>query len=132
MPFRLSADAALQDVKLGVRSLRKHPIVTAIAIVTLTLGMARAQVFSLCKCVLLRPPVEKYPGSSFAFLFITTGLHFNFGPPGSISLEDYRQYKTADSLAELAAGIRSSCFRRRNPKLVRAVLVCVKSSLCMD
>jgi hypothetical protein len=39
MHFRLSPDAALQDLQLGVRSLRKHPIVTGIAIVTLTLGI---------------------------------------------------------------------------------------------
>jgi hypothetical protein len=28
---------------------------------------------------------------------------FNFGQPGSISLEDYREFQTAHSLAQLAA-----------------------------
>ena len=70
MPFRLTTDAALQDVKLGVRSLRKHPIVTGIAIVTLTLGIGVSTgIFALVNAFWLRPPVEKDPGS-FVRLFV--------------------------------------------------------------
>jgi predicted permease len=125
MPFRLSPDAALQDVKLGVRSLRKYPIVTAIAIVTLTLGIGVSTgIFALVNAFWLRPPVEKDPGS-FVRLFVYNGQpSFNFGQPGSISLEDYREYETAHSLAELAAWHQvRPVFGAMNPKPLRGVLV---------
>ena len=125
MPFRLSPDAALQDVKLGVRSLRKHPIVTGIAIVTLTLGIGVSTgIFALVNAFWLRPPVESDPGS-FVRLFAYNGQpSFNFGQPGSISLEDYREYETAHSLAELAAWHQvRPVFGAMNPKPLRGVLV---------
>jgi predicted permease len=125
MPFRLSPDAALQDVKLGVRSLRNHPIVTGIAIVTLTLGIGVSTgIFALVNAFWLRPAVEKDPGS-FVRLFVYNGQpSFNFGQPGSISLEDYRTYETAHSLAELAAWHQvRPVFGAMNPKPLRGVLV---------
>jgi hypothetical protein len=125
MSFRSSPDAALQDVKLGVRSLRKHPFVTGIAIVTLTLGIGVSTgIFALVNAFWLRPPVEKDPGS-FVRLFVYNGQRsFNFGQPGSISLEDYREYETAHSLAELAAWHQvRPVFGAMNPKPLRGVLV---------
>ena len=125
MDFRLSPDAAVQDVQLGVRSLRKQPIVTAIAIVTLTLGIGVSTgIFALVNAFWLRPPVEKDPGN-FVRLFAYNGERsFNFGQPGSISLEDYREFQTARSLAELAAWHQvRPVFGTMNSKPLRGVLV---------
>jgi predicted permease len=125
MPYRLSSLGVLQDVKLGVRALRKHPVVTGVAVVTLTLGIGvSAGIFALVNAFWLRPPVEKDPGSFVRLFAYNDEPSFQFGQPGSISLEDYREYQSAHSLAELAAWHQvRPFFGATNPKLVRAVVV---------
>ena len=68
--------------------------------------------------------MEKDPGS-FVRLFVYNGQpSFDFGQPGSISFEDYREYETAHSLAELAAWHQvRPVFGAMNPKPLRGVLV---------
>ena len=125
MPFCLSPDSALRDVKLGVRSLRKHPVVAGVAIVTLTLGIGVSTgIFALVNAFWLRPPVEKDPGSFVRLFAYNDQPSFQFGQPGSISLENYREYQTAHSLTELAAWHQvRPVFGTMNPKPLRAVLV---------
>jgi predicted permease len=60
LPF---VDTTLQDVRYGMRALRKHPAYSAVAIATLAIGIgAGTAVFSVVGAVLLRPLPYKNPG----------------------------------------------------------------------
>jgi predicted permease len=124
MPHSLNS-GILQDVKLGVRTLRKYPIVTGLAVVTLTLGIGvSAGIFALLNAFWLRPHVKKNPENFVRLYAYNDRPSFQFGQPGSISLEDYREYQTAHSLVELAAWHQvRPFFGTAKPKPLRAALV---------
>jgi len=90
----------LTDIRFAVRSLRKSPSFTAVALITLALGIgANAVVFSILDAVLLRPlPVEQ-PDR----LFFVEARHGNRSPFPSHSFPDYLDFKNGTTAIGLAA-----------------------------
>jgi predicted permease len=125
MTRRYWLDTVVQDVTFGVRSIRQSPLVALATVVTLTLGIGlSAGIFALTNAFWLRPPVEKDPGDFVRLYGYNSQPSFNFGQPGSISLEDYRRYETAHSLSELAAWHQiRPMFGGAQPATIRAALI---------
>ena len=90
----------LTDIRFAVRSLRKSPSFTAVALITLALGIgSNAIVFSILDAVLLRPlPVEQ-PDR----LFFVEARHGNGSPFPSHSFPDYLDFKNGTTSIDLAA-----------------------------
>ena len=93
--------SVIADIRFAVRSLRKSPSLTAIALITLALGIgANATVFSVLEAILLRPLPIAAPGQVF-FLETTDGGITQ-------SVPDYRDLKTRVSTFSDLAGYRIS------------------------
>ena len=82
----------MQDIRYAIRSLRKQPIFTLVAVLTLTLGIgANTAIFSLLYQVLLRP-LPYAAADRLVFVFNTYPL---MGlPQASVSIPDYLDRKT--------------------------------------
>lgn len=95
-------ETTLQDLKFSLRTLRKSPGFTCVAVITLALGMAaNTTIFSLVSSVLLRKPPVPDPDR---FMVIST---INTAEPGSFqdsSPQDFLAWREqARSLKEVAA-----------------------------
>lgn len=88
-----------QDVRYGVRMLRRSPGFALVAIVTLALGIgANTAIFGIVDALLFRPLPIADPGRVVAFYLGTTGTAHAFSYP------EYVDYRAADShLAGVAA-----------------------------
>src|SRR5262252_8109246 len=82
----------MQDLRYALRSLRKQPIFTLVAVLTLTLGIgANTAIFSLLYQVLLRP-LPYAAADRLAFLW--NGYPLMGLPQASVSIPDYIDRKT--------------------------------------
>ena len=83
---------AMQDIRYALRSLRKQPIFTLVAVLTLTLGIgANTAIFSLLYQVLLRP-LPYAAADRLVFVWNTYPL---MGlPQASVSIPDYLDRRT--------------------------------------
>ena len=77
----------MRDIRYALRSLRKQPIFTLVAVLTLTLGIgANTAIFSLLYQVLLRP--LPYPAAD-RLVFLWNGYPLMGLPQASVSIPDY-------------------------------------------
>jgi predicted permease len=82
----------MQDLRYALRSLRKQPIFTLVAVLTLTLGIgANTAIFSLLYQVLVRP--LPYPAAD-RLVFVWNSYPLTGLPQASVSIPDYLDRRT--------------------------------------
>ena len=93
----------LQDLRYALRQLRKNPGFTAIALITLALGIgANTAIFSIVNAVLLRPLPYLHP-NRLVFLAETTPQV----PDESFSMADFDDWRSMNSVFETTVAFRS-------------------------
>jgi len=110
----------LQDIVYGLRQLRKAPGFTAVAILTLALGIgANTAIFTLVHAIMLQPLPVKDPGSLYRLGTTDVDCCMTGGMEGDWNLYSYtlyqvmeRQLPEFEQLAALQAGITRLSVRR--------------------
>jgi predicted permease len=114
----------MQDIRYALRTLRKQPIFTLVAILTLTLGIgANTAIFSLLYQILLRP--LPYPAADRLVFVWNTYPGINL-PQASVSIPDYIDRKTQAPAVEDAALLTSRTANLNeggNPEQFRSLAV---------
>ena len=88
----------MQDIRYAIRSLRKQPIFTLVAVLTLTLGIgANTAIFSLLYQVLLRP--LPYPAAD-RLVFVWNTYPLMGLPQAGVSIPDYLDRKSQATAIE--------------------------------
>jgi predicted permease len=88
----------MQDIRYALRTLRKQPIFTLVAVLTLTLGIgANTAIFSLLYQILLRP--LPYPAAD-RLVFVWNTYPLMGLPQASVSIPDYIDRKTQADAVE--------------------------------
>ncbi len=94
----------MQDIKYGIRMLAKRPGITAIAVLTLALGIgANTAIFSVVDAVLLRPLPYPHP-EQLVFLSESTPEI----PDMSISMENFNDWRKMNTVFESMAPYRGN------------------------
>ena len=92
----------LQDVRYGLRMLRKSPGFTAVAVFTLALGIgANTAIFSLVDCLVFRPLPVEHPGE----VVLLTSARKGSGPSIAFSYPDFTdiQQQTGGVFSDVSA-----------------------------
>jgi predicted permease len=114
----------MQDLRYAIRTLRKQPVFTAVAVLTLTLGIgANTAIFSLLYQILLRP--LPYPDAE-RLVFVWNTYPLMGLPQASVSIPDYIDRKTqapAIEDATLFTGRSLNLAAEGHPEQLRALAV---------
>src|SRR3954471_6617382 len=114
----------MQDLRYALRTLRKQPIFTLVAVLTLTLGIgANTAIFSLLYQVLLRP--LPFPSADRLVFVWNTYPGINL-PQASVSIPDYIDRKTEAPAVEDATLFTSRTANLNeggNPEQLRSLAV---------
>jgi len=114
----------MHDIRYAIRALRKQPLFTLVAVLTLTLGIgANTAIFSLLYQVLLRP--LPYPDAD-RLVFVWNMYPLMGLPQASVSIPDYIDRKTqapAIEDATLFSGVSANLADGGQPEQVRALMV---------
>ncbi len=95
-------DSLFQDLRYGARMLRKNPGFTAIAVLTLALGIgANTAIFSIVNALLFQPLPVNSPSELVDVYTTTSGELINYAPMAYPDYKDFRNQNT--TLAGLAA-----------------------------
>ena len=83
-------DTLIQDVRYGLRALRKSPGYTAAGIITLALGIgANTAIFSMVDTIMFRPLPVRHPGELTFLVFPRDATHFD----PSFSVSEFRELR---------------------------------------
>jgi macrolide transport system ATP-binding/permease protein len=95
-------ETLLQDLRYGLRMLRKNPGFTVVAVITLALGLgANISVFTLISTLLLRPPAAVRDPSSLIDIY---AAHHGSSDYSTFSYPDYSYFREHTTVfSELAA-----------------------------
>ena len=114
----------MQDLRYALRSLRKQPIFTLVAVLTLTLGIgANTAIFSLLYQILLRP--LPYPNAE-RLVFVWNIYPLMGLQQASVSIPDYLDRKTQAPAVEdatLFTGRAANLAEGGQPEQLRALAV---------
>jgi putative ABC transport system permease protein len=98
-------ETLLQDIRYGLRMLARNPGFTAVAVVTLALGIGpNTAIFTVVNSVLLRP--LPYPHPERLFMIQSGTPDRGFGPLTDVEYAEYeKQSRAFEHLAAFSAGI---------------------------
>jgi putative ABC transport system permease protein len=101
----VSVETLWQDLRYGLRGLRKNPGFTAVAVLTLALGIgANTAIFSIVSGVLLRKPPVREPDRVVMVLSINRAKGWGYGPEHPASAPDFLDWRQeSHSFEEMAA-----------------------------
>lgn len=125
--WTLPLESLWHDIRYAARSLRKSPGYTAVALLTLALGVgANAAIFSILRGVLLQPLPFADPSHLVRIDETGKGSEFSGFALNGVSPPDYWAYKEQNhSLAAMAAYNRGSVLVKlgQQPERVHALLI---------